>query len=33
MIMMRRSPWLIAVFAILLCLGAGLLIGSQLMPA
>lgn len=32
MIMMRRSPWLIGVFAILLSLGAGLLIGSQWMP-
>jgi len=32
MIMMPRKPWLIAVFAILLCLGAGVLIGSQFAP-
>lgn len=33
MIMMRRKPWLITVLGILLCLGAGLLIGSQFMSA
>lgn len=28
MIMMRRSPWMIAVMGIALCVGAGLLIGQ-----
>ena len=33
MIMMRRSPWLIAVMAIALCFGAGLLIAQHVFAA
>ncbi len=29
---LRGKRWLVALFGILLCLGAGVLIGSQLIP-
>lgn len=33
MIMMRRSPWMLAVMAIALCFGAGILIGQHFFAA
>lgn len=33
MVMMRRSPWMIAAMAIALCFGAGLLIGQHVFAA
>ncbi len=33
MIMMRRSPWMIAVIGITLCFGVGLLIGQYIFAA